>query len=166
MTPVTVWLDVRPILADERDPFGEIMAAASRIPPGGRLVVIAPFNPLPLRDVLGRSGFYSEALQAQTGAWEVTFCRNESPERSAPADETRVQVREFDLHVDARGLDEEHAIRIVLAALAKLDPLLTLTAHLDTYIDRLYAELVRRGCEAMIVPGDADEVRLEISRIA
>ena len=165
MTATTMRLDVRPILAEKRDPFSEIMAAASRVPVGGKLVVIAPFNPLPLRDVLGRSGFRSEASQAATGEWEVTFSRGESEAGSTAADDSRFWVIEGDAHVDARGLDEEHAVRIVLAPIGRPERLRKLTAHLDANIDGLYPELVLRGWEAMFVPGDAGEVRLEISRV-
>ena len=165
MTATIVRLDVRPILAEKRDPFSEIMAAASHIPAGGTLVVVAPFNPLPLRDVLGRSGFRSEASQAATGEWEVTFCRGESGEGSPTAGDPRFWGMEGDAHVDARGLDEEHAVRIVLAAVGRPGALRKLTVHLDANIDRLYPELLQRGWEATFVPGDAGEVRLEISRV-
>lgn len=163
MTATILRLDVRPILAEKRDPFSEIMAAASRVPPGGKLVVVAPFNPLPLREVLGRSGFRSEASQAAAGEWEVTFCREESGAGSTAADDSRIWFTEIDAHVEARGLDEEHAARLVLAAIGRLGPLRKLTAHLDSNIDGLYPELLLRGWEAMFVPGDAGEVRLEIS---
>ena len=49
-------LDVRPILASGREPFEEIMRAARGVPVNGMMVLIAPFDPKPLRDVLRGSG--------------------------------------------------------------------------------------------------------------
>ena len=168
MSESIVRLDVRPILASGRDPFSEIMAVASGVPQGGRLIVVAPFNPAPLREVLGTSGFRSEALQAATGEWEVTFCRDAQPAAPNPpqAQKVRFWSAGGEDHVDARGLDEAGAVRVVLAAAGRLDGSRKLIARLDANIDRLYPQLARLGWEPVFVPGDAGEVRLEISRAA
>lgn len=160
--------DVRPILAGGRDPFREIMAVAAEVPAGGTLLVIAPFNPLPLREVLGSSGFRSEALQTAAGVWEVTFVRA-APEMASDdllGPHTRDWSEGADKHVDARGLDAASAVEAVLSALGRLSASERLIAHLDTNIDRLYPELLGLGWEAAYVPGDVGEVRLEISRAA
>ena len=47
-------LDVRPERLEQGgEPFVSMMEAASTITPGGTLVIIAPFEPVPLYDVLG-----------------------------------------------------------------------------------------------------------------
>lgn len=43
-------LDVRPVLEQGGEPFVRIMEAAAAIKPGGTLVIIAPFEPVPLYD--------------------------------------------------------------------------------------------------------------------
>jgi uncharacterized protein DUF2249 len=48
-------LDVRPLLAAGEEPFGVIMSAIEQVPPGGVLVLDAPFDPAPLRQLLGSS---------------------------------------------------------------------------------------------------------------
>lgn len=53
----TVALDVRPILAMGEEPFDVIMNTANEIEPGGSLEVTAPFEPLPLYEVMARRGF-------------------------------------------------------------------------------------------------------------
>lgn len=50
-------LDVRPILADGGEPFDLILDTSSRIPAGGELELIAPFDPLPLVPHLRLRGF-------------------------------------------------------------------------------------------------------------
>lgn len=161
-------LDVRPILALGRDPFREIMAVAAEVPAGGTLLVIAPFNPLPLRDVLGGKGFRSEALQTDAGIWEVTFVRaaQELASDDLLSPRTRDWSEGMDRHVDARGLEAASAVEAVLCAVGRLNTSERLIAHLDANIDRLYPELLGLGWEAAYVPGETGEVRLEISRAA
>ncbi len=71
-----VTLDVRPDLAAGKEPFSRILAAARKIPPGGALVLLAPFEPVPLYAVLGRQGFTvsAESLGGEEG-FRVTFVR-------------------------------------------------------------------------------------------
>lgn len=173
----TLRLDVRPILASGRDPFAEIMQAARDVPVNGAMVVVAPFDPVPLRDVLGASGFTSTAVPRGPQEWEITFCRTGT---AGPGDEqaqsslqpaideadpaqARAWTEHGEFHVDTRGLATEAALQGVLEALDALDRGSTLVAHLDRNIDALYPELSRRDCEAAFVPGEGAEVRLEIS---
>jgi len=50
-------VDARPTLAAGGEPFDEIMRAAGQVAPGEVLVVLAPFDPVPLQGVLGAQGF-------------------------------------------------------------------------------------------------------------
>ncbi len=175
MTANTFRLDVRPILAGGQDPFSEIMAIARKVPPDGTLVLVAPFDPVPLRDVLGASGFTSSAMPRGPGEWEVTFRREPlpgvepGPVRSEP--QARIYLSESalartwsegrDRHVDVRGLAPEAALQAILDALDAGEA--PLVAHLDENIEALYPELALRNCEATFVPGEGAEVRLEIS---
>jgi uncharacterized protein (DUF2249 family) len=69
-------LDVRPELEQGGEPFVSIMEAASAITPGGTLVIIAPFEPVPLYDVLGARGFSHETKNVAADEWIVQFTRN------------------------------------------------------------------------------------------
>ena len=68
-------LDVRPELANGGEPFVHIMEAASTIQPGGILVIIAPFEPVPLYDVLAMRGFTHETVMVTANEWVVRFAR-------------------------------------------------------------------------------------------
>jgi len=67
-------VDARPIIAAGGEPFDTIMAAVAGLAPGEDLVVIAPFEPVPLEGVLGAQGFSYEVAQLG-GDWRVTFRR-------------------------------------------------------------------------------------------
>jgi hypothetical protein len=49
------------------------MEAASTIQPGGILVIIAPFEPVPLYDVLAMRGFTHETVMVAANEWVVRF---------------------------------------------------------------------------------------------
>jgi uncharacterized protein (DUF2249 family) len=68
-------IDVRPALARGDEPFGTIMAAVDQLEPGQDLVVIAPFEPVPLEGVLGAQGFSFDAQLLDSGDWRVAFRR-------------------------------------------------------------------------------------------
>ncbi len=168
MSTAVTRLDVRPILASGADPFREIIAAATGVPEGGMLLLVAPFDPVPLREVLGANGFTSESAQTGVREWEVRFRRvaPTPPPAPDPAERLRFWAEGGSAHIDTRGLDEERALHLVLAAVTRVGVSEDLVAHLDANIDRLYPEILRLGWEAAFVPGDPGEVRLEISRLA
>ena len=68
-------LDVRPLLADGIEPFDQIMSAVGQLSPGEDLVIVAPFEPVPLEGVLGSQGFAFDAVEIGDGDWRVTFSR-------------------------------------------------------------------------------------------
>ena len=74
-TEATTVLDVRPDLESGSEPFVRIMEAATALQPGQTLVLIAPFEPIPLYDVLGARGFSHETEQATSDEWVVRFAR-------------------------------------------------------------------------------------------
>ncbi|HZW29991.1 MAG TPA: DUF542 domain-containing protein [Isosphaeraceae bacterium] len=74
-----VILDVRPDLAAGRDPLERILAAADRLGPGQRLVVVVHFEPVPLYSVLGQRGFQHISERGSDGTWRVTFFRGQPP---------------------------------------------------------------------------------------
>jgi len=67
-------LDVRPLIAQGEEPFGTIMAAVDELEEGQDLVIIVPFEPVPLEGVLSGQGFSYNARQIGDD-WRVTFHR-------------------------------------------------------------------------------------------
>lgn len=68
-------VDARPIIAPGGEPFETIMAAACGLRGDEELVVLAPFEPVPLEGVLSSQGFTYEARDLGGGDWRVTFRR-------------------------------------------------------------------------------------------
>jgi uncharacterized protein (DUF2249 family) len=68
-------VDARPIIAAGGEPFDTIMAAVAVLGDGEELVVLAPFEPVPLEGVLGSQGFSYHAADLGDGDWQVTFRR-------------------------------------------------------------------------------------------
>ena len=66
-------VDARPIIAAGDEPFETIMAAVSSLAPHEELVVLAPFEPVPLEGVLGAQGFTYTAEDLGDGDCRVTF---------------------------------------------------------------------------------------------
>jgi uncharacterized protein (DUF2249 family) len=83
MSEDIVTLDVRESLKSGREPFGVIMQAAARLAVGQKLLLIAPFEPVPLYGVMAQRGFECHATERGDGAWEVLFSR--SGEATQPA---------------------------------------------------------------------------------
>jgi uncharacterized protein (DUF2249 family) len=67
-------VDARPILASGDEPFATIMAAVAEV--GDEpLVVLAPFEPVPLEGVLGSQGFTHDTTELADGTWRTVFRR-------------------------------------------------------------------------------------------
>lgn len=71
-------LDVRPDLERGDEPFVRILEAAAATPVSTILAVIAPFEPVPLYEVLGARGFTHETRKIADDEWIVQFRRNSS----------------------------------------------------------------------------------------
>ena len=71
--PAPVVLDVGPLLDLGRPPLPAIMDAVARLADGQALRVIAPFDPAPLREMLGARGFSHNTTQTAEGGWVVEF---------------------------------------------------------------------------------------------
>lgn len=68
-------LEVRPELENGGEPFVRIMEAASALRPGQTLVIVAPFEPVPLYGVLDARGFAHETTMVALDEWRVRFAR-------------------------------------------------------------------------------------------
>ena len=68
-------VDARPIIESGGEPFDTIMAAVAGLDEREDLIVMAPFEPVPLEGVLSSHGFSYEAVDLGNGDWQVTFRR-------------------------------------------------------------------------------------------
>ena len=68
-------VDARPIIASGGEPFDTIMSADTSLSDSEELIVLAPFEPVPLEGVLSSQGFSYQAEDLGGGDWRVTFRR-------------------------------------------------------------------------------------------
>lgn len=73
--PPFLLLDIRPLCAARQAPLPVILDAVGRLEPGQDLVLVAPFAPAPLYELLARQGFSAAPRELGDGAWEITFHR-------------------------------------------------------------------------------------------
>lgn len=66
-------VDVRELLARGESPCGAIESAIGSLVPGQKLVVLAPFEPVPLYTKLGKCGFGHDTTQPEPGLWRIEF---------------------------------------------------------------------------------------------
>lgn len=68
-------LDVRPLLQRGEEPLPAIRKRVQELAAGAGLLVIAPFLPSPLIELLGSLGFESKVERGVAGSWIVYFWR-------------------------------------------------------------------------------------------
>ncbi len=67
--------DARPVIAAGGEPFSEIMAMVDNLAGDKELIVLAPFEPVPLEAVLKPRGFSCEVTDLGGDDWQVIFRR-------------------------------------------------------------------------------------------
>ena len=68
-------LDVRPLLKRGVEPLSRILQHVQALPADQGLIIIAPFLPSPLIELLGSQDFASKVEHGERGAWFVYFWR-------------------------------------------------------------------------------------------
>jgi uncharacterized protein (DUF2249 family) len=151
MNKNTITLDVREDIRAGHEPFSTIMAAIGRLDGEQGLLLIAPFEPVPLFHVLAKQGFAHESKQMPVGDWQVLFSRSVVPNptvavRSATAgcDSDANESSEI-VDLDARGLEPPQPLVTILETIATLQPGATLRAQTDRRPMHLYSQLAARG---------------------
>jgi uncharacterized protein (DUF2249 family) len=116
------YLDVRDDIRRGEEPFARIMAAVKALEPGHVLVLRAPFEPIPLYDVLGKRGFAHWTEREAPDDWAVCFYRTRGgPDTSAEAAAPTRQGREGrTLAIDVRGLEPPQPMVRILEAVEGL----------------------------------------------
>lgn len=154
MSESILTLDLRPILASGTDPLKGVTEEGGRLPVGARLELHAPFNPLPLRRVLGQMGFSSRAEKLADGHWRVDLvrdgqgevCNEAGPEDCAGLPPGVPVWQDGDaLHMDVRGLDMPLPMMAVLRLAGSLNGDETVILHHDRDPVFLYPELAEIG---------------------
>ncbi len=151
----TVLLDVREDIRNGREPFTKIMNAASGLRTGESLLLIAPFEPVPLFHILTKQGFRHSSHPNAAGDWEVLFERHAAAQakESAPPvkrsqSEQATPRQGQGVEVDARGLEPPLPMVKILETLATLPAQAVLRARTDRRPIHLYAQLEERGFSA------------------
>jgi hypothetical protein len=67
--------DVRPLLKRGGEPLSDILKRVQGLEAGEGLIIIAPFLPSPLIELLGSQGFLSKVEPGEAGSWLVYFWR-------------------------------------------------------------------------------------------
>lgn len=162
-------LDVRPLIAEGREPFTPIMTAVAAVPVCGSLIIDAPFNPLPLRELLAHRDFATFGRRLSDEHWRI-YCLHglsflDSGQGNAhrpTSDEQGARIwRAADgVHIDARHLQAPAPLVAILRLIDGSNHSGVVVAHLRRDPVFLYPELVERGWSWANVPGEPGEVRL------
>jgi uncharacterized protein (DUF2249 family) len=156
MNEEIVTLDVRDDIRSGRSPLSAILNVVASLRPNETLRLLAPFEPVPMYEILGRQGFHHTARSISVSDWEVLFTR----QSGAPPMEPKSAVEfssscdgstnspESVVEVDARGLEPPHPLVTILEAVAALSPGALLRARTDRRPMHLYAQLEERGFTA------------------
>ncbi len=67
--------DVRPLLKRGEEPLPVILKRVRALGPDEGVIIIAPFLPSPLIELLGSQGFQSKVERGEAGSWIVYFWR-------------------------------------------------------------------------------------------
>jgi uncharacterized protein (DUF2249 family) len=163
-------LDVRPLLAAGQEPFSVIMETVSRVEPGGVLILDAPFDPAPLRRMLGSKGFTCDMEQLADRHFRVRFTREVAAVSAAvPAvsvDDTGAKIwRDSDgIHIDVRGLAAPNPMTAILRLIEQPDCGAVVVVHHEREPVFLFPELAQRGWSWEAIPADAPEFRFRLTR--
>lgn len=151
-------LDVRPDLNQGQDPFAKIMQAVGKLSAGQELLLIAPFEPVPLYTVLEQQGFAHATENAAPDEWRVTFrpapatASTQEAHQQIPGDHASADAAHKDaasvqqaIQLDTRGMEPPGPLVLILNRLETLGADQRLVAHIDREPLLLFPELVERG---------------------
>ncbi|GAA0567439.1 DUF2249 domain-containing protein [Caenispirillum bisanense] len=160
-------IDVSRLLAGGGDPFGVLTRTAATVEAGRGMVVVAPFDPVPLRDLLTGEGFQNHVETLADGRFRVRFLRaggcaaavaepepaaEPEPDPQAEPDAPRkFWIEEDGLHLDVRGLPPPGPMLEVLRFLDGGAHAQTLMVHVPQFPVHLIPELEDRGWTYEIV---------------
>lgn len=169
-----VIVDVRPLLERGEDPLRRVVSHAAGVGTKDRLILVAPFNPLPLRRVLAQMGFSSRAEKVCEREWQVSLVRDgrgevegpPTPEDCAGLPDPGAPVhRAADgVHIDLRDLTPPLPMLAILRLCAAMPAGEAVIAQLDRDPIYLYPELAEIGWTAGPLAVTPDGPRLVLRR--
>lgn len=133
MDDTVITLDVREHLNAGHETFSAIMQALSRLEAHQKLLLIAPFEPVPLYSIMAAKGFEFASTPRDNGKWEVLF---------SPAVEEKPGAI---MDLDVRGLEPPEPLVKILEAVAALPKRANPRAHTDRRPVHLYPQLEERS---------------------
>lgn len=71
-------LDGRPLLSGGTEPFSVIRNTVDSLKPGEGLLLVAPFLPSPLIEILQNEGFHARPERMADGSWHTYLSRNKN----------------------------------------------------------------------------------------
>lgn len=147
-----VTVDVREEVRAGGEPFSKIMKAVAALRPGEDLLLIAPFEPVPLFRVMAAQGFSHASTPTASGDWEVLFARNGGESLSPSQVQSSAQgsrgcapISTDTVEVDTRGLEPPEPLVRILETVATLPEGAAIRAHTNRRPMHLYPELEERG---------------------
>jgi len=118
-----VHIDVREDLRCKREPFSKIMALVETLGPDQVLVLRAPFEPIPLYDVLGERGLAHWTERRAVQDWCIWFYRRaDEPGGADPRERVGALSGSGRQVLDVRGLEPPGPMVRVLEAVERLGP--------------------------------------------
>lgn len=121
-------LDVRPIIAENKDPLSLILATVKKIPQGGVLKIINSFEPTPLIALLAKQGFESFVYHVDDQEIDTYFFKKNEREVQIPTEDTNAQdwdalLKKFEnqiVTIDVRDLEMPGPMMKILSTLDEL----------------------------------------------
>ncbi|MBI2528342.1 MAG: DUF2249 domain-containing protein [Candidatus Rokubacteria bacterium] len=162
-----VHADVREDIARGQEPFARIMAAVKELRDGDVLVLRAPFEPVPLYDVLGQRGLAHWTENLGPADWRIWFYREPAASGPAPQGAGAGGAAAGGSHlvrVDVRGLEPPQPMVRVLEQLDGLAGGGTIEVIHDRRPLFLYPQLDERGFAHETDEPEAGVVRILIRR--
>jgi uncharacterized protein (DUF2249 family) len=139
-------LDARPIFQRGESPCHVIDEAVANVKPGERLILLVPFEPIPLYAKLARQGFEHQSRQSADGSWEVAFLQKGPHGISNGAGAASGDKADSNLvFLDTRGLEPPQPLVATLERLVDLPVGTRLKMHSDRKPFHLFPELESRG---------------------
>jgi len=143
MSTRIVTVDVREDIRKGREPFSKIMLAVDGLSANEDLLLIAPFEPVPLFEVLATRGFSHIKRHTPEGDWEILFTRQTGATESTCA--RNPGEGDDILEVDARGLEPPEPLIKIMECLSTVSAGAELRAHTDRKPMHLFPLLAEKG---------------------
>jgi hypothetical protein len=154
-TAHTHTLDVRAEIRSGGNPFSRILQTVATLGSDDELLLLAPFEPVPLFRVMASQGFKHAATALPSGDWEVRFTRGlvsdcGPDQAAAPRSQEKscgcaAAAPVGTVDVDTRGLEPPQPLVKILETVATLPENVEIRARTNRRPMHLYPELEARG---------------------